>query len=115
VTCGPFLPSPLGANLDPQGSNSLFAHPLFWGWKRVPPRRQCSPLGANVTPRGQCHPWGQTMLLKTGLRLGEFSPNGRTFTLDSCLVLNSSSSTNFWGTVLHGNTYYIKCHRFSLT
>jgi hypothetical protein len=34
----------------------------------IPPRGQSSPLGAKFIPRGWLHPWGQTMLLKTGLR-----------------------------------------------
>jgi hypothetical protein len=31
-------------------------------------RGQSSPLGAKITERGKLHPWGQTMLLKIGLR-----------------------------------------------
>jgi hypothetical protein len=33
----------------------------------IPPNRQSLPLGAKFTPRGKLNPWGQTMLLKTGL------------------------------------------------
>jgi hypothetical protein len=36
----------------------------------IPPRGQISPLGTNFTPGDKFHPWGQTMLLKTGLRNG---------------------------------------------
>jgi hypothetical protein len=35
----------------------------------IPPRGKSSPLGAKFTPRSKLHPWGQTMLLKTGLSI----------------------------------------------
>jgi hypothetical protein len=75
---GPFLTSPLVANLTPGGIltprgevipwgwNSLLAHPFFWTVDSVHPwgwtKGWTFPLGDNV------HPWGQTMSLKTGFR-----------------------------------------------
>jgi hypothetical protein len=82
---GPFIISPLGANCDPEEQSPLGVKsspggeivclPLQFFYVNC---RECSPLGVNegvnIPPRGQnsplganVHPWGQTMLLKTGL------------------------------------------------
>jgi hypothetical protein len=68
---GPFLASPLWANLDPQGRSCPPRVNFFpQGWIFSPGDEIiCSALEYKLAPRAKLHPWGQTILLKTGHRV----------------------------------------------
>jgi hypothetical protein len=83
---GPFLTSPIGANIDPRGEfvpqkwilspgAGSEAIPCGWNYLFAPPffyinNRECSPLGVNkvvnIPPRGQISPLGARGEVKNG-------------------------------------------------
>jgi hypothetical protein len=80
---------PPGTTLSPRGEV------IPWGLTKG----RTFPLGDKVHPkfttRGKLHPWGQPILLKTGLWLGEFSPNAWLFPSGTYLKITDSDSTNY--------------------
>jgi hypothetical protein len=60
---------PLGVKLSP--GDEIICSPLHSSkhYRVFTPRGQSSSLGAKFIPRCKLHPWGWTLLLKTGLSL----------------------------------------------
>jgi hypothetical protein len=88
---GPFLTSslhrgklwPPGEKLSPRREEFVPYIEVNEGVS-IPLRGQSSPLGANFTPRDKLHPWGQTMLLKTGLWSQDLLSVNCIITVDDC-------------------------------